>query len=266
MPIESSIDFTPVEQDRFHAVDREVMRHAFDIHNTLGRFCDERIYQEELAQRCRESNFEVHREVRLHVLHQDFRKSYYLDMLVRRGVIYEMKAAATLNKSHQKQLINYLLLAHLNHGKLVNLRPESVESRFVSTSLSRKDRSLFQLSDSKWQDDDEPSRRLRDTLCALLDDWGAFLDVSLYREAMLHLMNGPESGIHSVDIEVEGRTVGTQKMCLLTPNTAWHLSAIRQHLRSYETHIVRMFNHTPLEKMHWINIDQRTVAFKTLRK
>jgi len=256
----------PIGQEQFHALDSVVMGHVFDIHNTLGRFCGEQIYQEELAQRCRASGFKVHQEVLLRAFHQGFNKPYYLDVLVGGGVIYELKAADTLHGNHQKQLINYLLLAGLSHGKLVNFRSGSVESRFVSTRLCQQDRMTFRLADGAWQGDDKASRQLREILCALLTDWGTFLDASLYCEALLHFLDGPESGSQPVDIEVSGRIVGKQRMCMLNAITAWHLSAVRHHLRSYETHIARLLKHTGLERIHWINLDQRVVTLKTLRK
>lgn len=225
MPIECGVERSPIGQERFHAVDKVVMRHIFDIHNTLGRFCDERIYQDELAQRCRASGFEAHREVLIRAVHRDFAKPYYLDMLVDRGLIYELKAVESLNTSHQKQLINYLLLADLNHGKLVNFRSGSIESRFVSTRLRRQARMAFKLAYKGLQGDENSSRNLRETLCALLSDWGVFLDVNLYKEALLHFLGGPEGGVQTVDIEVAGRIVGAQKMCILNAGTAWHLSA-----------------------------------------
>ena len=163
MPVECGVEIKPVGQERFHAIDRVVMQHVFAIHNTLGRFCDERIYQEDLAQRCQTDGLEVHREVLLCALYQGFAKPHYLDMLVERGVIYELKAVEALNRSHQKQLINYLLLAGLHHGKLVNFRLGSVESRFVSTRLERQDRIPFRLADDAWQGDDKTSQRLRET-------------------------------------------------------------------------------------------------------
>lgn len=49
MPVEFGVEVFPVGQERFHALDKVLMRHAFDMHNALGRFFDERIYQEELA-------------------------------------------------------------------------------------------------------------------------------------------------------------------------------------------------------------------------
>jgi hypothetical protein len=127
VPIECSLGLEKVDQERFHAVDRVVMRHAFDIHNTLGRFLDEQVYQAELAERCRAAGMDVHREV-------------------------------------------------------------------------------------------------------------------------------------------HGRVVGTHKMFLLDSETAWHLSAVRRNLRSYETHIRRLIAHTSLTRVHWVNLDHETITLDTLKK
>ena len=225
MPVECDIEVGRIGQEGFHAVDHEVMRHAFDIHNTLGRFCDERIYQEALAQRCRDSGLEAHREVALRVSHRDFTKSYYLDLLVQRSVIYELKTVDRLIKHHQAQLIHYLLLAGVLHGKLINLRPGSVESRFVSTRFNRKTQTTVHWLDDAWSGDDE-SCLLRECLSGLLADWGAFLSIGLYQEALLHFVGGPKYEGHHITIDVNGRTIGTQRMSLLNDDTAWHLSAV----------------------------------------
>jgi GxxExxY protein len=264
MPIECDVKVGEIGQEGFHAVDYEVMRHSYDIHNSLGRFFDEKIYQEELAQRCRASGLEAHREVLVRVSHRDFTKHYYLDLLVQRGAIYELKTTGRLTKAHQAQLINYLLLMGLGHGKLVSYRPSSVESRFVSTKLRRKDRKSFRLLDDAWNGSDEKSCMLRDCLNALLADWGAFLDSNLYREALVHFLNGPGHEGHSVDIESDGRIIGMQKMHLLDDETAWHLTSVPQHLGSQEQHIQRLLHHTHLKRLQWVNISQRTITLTTL--
>jgi len=261
MPVNSQVDIHLIEQECFHAIDRVVMGHAFDIHNAMGRFLDERIYQEELARRCRASGFTVFQEVPVRVSHRDFNKPYYLDMLVEHGVIYELKAADGMTGATTQQLINYLMLCGLRHGKLVNFRPASVASRFVSTRIDRQERMNFRLIADEYRDGTD---RVRKTLAALLADWGAFLDVHLYREALLHFLRGPESGIRPVPIEVGGQTVGTHKMCLLNSKTAWHISAVRHHLHDYEIHITRLLLHTRLESIHWINFDHQNITIKTL--
>ena len=112
MPIECSIEIVPIGQEQFHAIDTAVMGHVFDIHNAVGRFCDE-------------------------------------------------------------QRANTVV-------------------------------------DHAWAGDDNASRRLREVFSAWLANWGFFLDICLYREAMLHFLAASEAGIQPVDIRVDGRIVGTQ--------------------------------------------------------
>ena len=82
---------------------------------------------------------------------------------------------------------------------------------------------------------DKESSQLRECLCTLLVDWGTFLDINLYREAHLHFINFPGAGIKPVEIHVSGRNAGTQKMCLMNTDAAWHISAAKRHPESYKT-------------------------------
>ncbi len=266
MSFRCSVDIDFVSQNRFHIVDSRVMGHVFDIHNSFGRFFDERIYQEELARRCRSSGFSVHLEPRLYISHRGFTKVYCIDMLVEGGIVYELKTIDTLTGNHFRQLLNYLLLSDLGHGKLVNFRPKSVECQFVSTTIRRADRMDYQLSDEAWVDADAESRRLRDTLCDLLAHWGVFLEANLYREALLHILTDDEAGFFPVDVEMDGNLIGKQNMCVLNSETAWHLSTVQQFPHSHEKNIVRLLNHTRLKRIHWINFNKHLVTLKTVSK
>lgn len=241
------------------------MRQAFDIHNAMGRFYDESIYQEALVQRCMNCGLKVNREVLVTARHQDFFKPYYIDMLIENGVVYETKTAEALNNSHEKQLLNYLLMTNLNHGKLINFRLPSVMSRFVSTRLRREDRITNIIFDKQGFNIDADNQILSDILAALLADWGAYLNSDLYRDALLHFTHGPDAGIKEIEIVVNGRQVGTQKMYLLNSKTAWHLSTIRQNTATYEVHLNRLLRHAKLNKMHWINLNKKTVTLKTIK-
>ena len=266
MPIKCNLELSAKTQDHFHAIDKVVMRHSFDIHNSLGRFLDESIYQEELRQRCLKSGLNAHSELEIQVSHADFRKSYFLDLLIEKSFIYELKAAVSLNTSHAKQLINYLLLTDLKHGKIINFRPQSLESQFASTRLSRGERTVFQFHDESSAKQGSPIHRLKDTLCELLGDWGTFLEINLYREALLFLMTDKVDPLQDIEIIIDGRIIGSQKMCMLSPESGWHLSATKHHHHSYEAHIRRMLHHTPLESIHWINFNNHQVTLKTLEK
>ena len=129
-------------QDAFYAIDKIITGFAFDIHNNIGRFADEKIYQKFMAEKCNEEFINNKREVEICVTYKDFLKSYKLDLLVDSGIIYELKTVKSLNDFHKQQLINYLLLADIKHDKLLNFRSPSVEYEFVSTTLSNPNSDL----------------------------------------------------------------------------------------------------------------------------
>jgi GxxExxY protein len=265
MPIECNIEVKSLNQDEFHQLDKSVMRHAFDIHNSLGRFCDEKIYQEELAIRCHLSGLESQREAVIRLIHGAFSKSYFVDMLFESAAIYELKASESIAPGHQNQLINYLLLTDTRHGKLLNFRSSSVQSRFVSTTMTRRDRMRYRLEATDWEVNDIAGENLRNCLVDLLDDWGICLDINAYREALLHFTSGPGVGLQPVPIMSRGSVIGSQKMCLLNPETAWYLSAVKSNMDSHEKHIRRLLGHTSLERLHWINLNQGNILLKTIK-
>lgn len=264
MGVECDLGVAGVDRERFYAIDYQVMRHAFDIHNQLGRFCDERIYQEELLNRCRASGLAAEREVRLRVSYGSFLKCYYMDAVIENGVVYELKTTDELSNKHKTQLINYLLLAGLNYGKIINFRPSSVGSWFVTTTLSSSERVLFRINDHQWVADDEADHEIHDVFCELLHEWGAYLEAGLYKEALLHFMKGPDAGLLPVKIKMDGRDIGMQNMCLLNPETAWIITAIHNEIQNYETHLYRLLGHTDLRKMHWFNLNKSDITIKTL--
>lgn len=265
MPVECEIEFESVSQDEFHCLDKSVMRHAFDIHNSMGRFCDERIYQNELAVRCQNSGFETQREVEIRLAHGSFSKSYFTDILVNRSTIYELKTVNTLALSHENQLINYLLLTEACHGKLLNLRSLSVQSRFVSTTFTRQDRMKYRVNTTCWANDDKISNDFRDRLLGIVEDWGVCLDLNAYREALLHFTGGSEAGFLPVALYNRERIIGFQKMNLLTSDTAWHLTAIKSNRAAHEKHVLRLLNHTRLKRLHWINLTQSEIHLRTIK-
>jgi GxxExxY protein len=241
------------------------MKHAFDIQNEFGRLCDELIYKNELAFRCQTDGLTIAKEAVVCVEHKDFRKLYFLDMLAEYGGIYELKATEALNKNNDRQLINYLLLGGLHHGKLINFGSTSVEHRFISTSLTPEDRKKFTLNTRRWDGSDAESSLLQETLYGLLEDWGMFLSVDLYAEALTHFLGGQQKALCSVEISADGRILGKQKVLLLQHDTGLHVSALWQHLSSYEKHLERFFFHTGLKKFHWLNFNKNTVQMITLK-
>jgi GxxExxY protein len=220
MPIKHDFPVRILSQDEFHAIDRTVMRFSFDIQNELGRFYDECIYQKELAFRCQCGGLEVLLEPPVRAVHGDFEKRYFLDMLINHGAVYELKAVEDLMGIHETQLINYLLLLRLHHGKMNDL----------------------------------------------IADWGAFLDAGLYEEALIHFTGGASERIRHIDVNIAGRVIGSQKVCLLQDDTSLHVTAIKQHKNSYQKHLKRLFDHTSLSRIQWINFNRSRIEMVTLKK
>jgi GxxExxY protein len=131
MPVHCEIAFPRLSDDEMRQLDYAVTGHAFATHNDLGRLCDESIYQHDFVRRLRNAGIEATIEVPVTLSFRNFTTPLALDLAVERKVIYELKTVASLNRSHEAQLLRYLFLTNSTHGKLVNFRGKSVESRFV---------------------------------------------------------------------------------------------------------------------------------------
>ena len=268
MPIDVSARIEACDQEKFHALDRRIMGIVFDVHNEFGRLLDEEFYKAEIAARCADLDIlPAEREVRILVTHQDFMKDYLMDLLFCHGFMLEAKAAADrLVASPRAQALNYLLLAGLKHGRLVNFRTERVQHEFVSTTLTPEERRRFRVADGEWVEVNAESRLLRKIMVELLEDWGAFLEANLYREALVHFMGGPVSVWQAVDIFSGTRRVGTQNLNLLNAETAFAFTMKTRGDGAMRDHLQRLLHHTRLKAIQWINLNQHVVEFTTLSK
>src|SRR5258706_1273863 len=141
MPIHLPTGLRRLDDEVYKRTVYEVMRVICEVHNEMGGLFDEPVYQQATAQRIADARTEV----ALGVSFESFLKTYYLDLLVSDGAVFELKAAECVNDRNRSQTLNYLLLAELPHGKLVNFRQGSIEHEFVNAPLTRADRTAFQV-------------------------------------------------------------------------------------------------------------------------
>ena len=264
MPVEYSKDIENISHQRFYDLDEIVIKCAFDIHNNFGKFFDEKIYTNMLKKMLDNLGITAEREVCIKVSHKDFVKKYFIDLLVDKGIIYEIKTVDSLSNIHEQQLINYLLLSNLNYGQLINFRTTSVEKRFVSTKLNYEERKNHFFDFQNWNPGINNSSLLKDIIIELLNDWGTFLDYNLYREAIVYFLGGKEKIEQLINIIDNGKKIGQQKFCLLNNKTAFHLSGISSNLDHYEEHIYRLLKYVDLETIQWINFNKNDIRFKTI--
>jgi GxxExxY protein len=249
----------PTESE-FAAIAYEVMGCVFSTHREFGRFFDERIYKRELARRLPGVSLEVPIEVAF----DDFRKRYYIDVLVRGSGVFEFKTVDGLSERHRSQQMHYQLMADLPHGKLVNLRPAQLEHEFINTPMRSVERRDFSVVASRWEDLGEAG--LKEWFIAFLRDVGTCLDLGLYEEALTYRLGGERHVEQAVEVMSDGCSIGRQKFRLVSATAAFKVTALRDNLDEFEVHARRLLAHTKLETIQWINVSRHELAFTSIRE
>ena len=262
MPITTSNPIKRLSQKDFGEIAFEVMKNCFDIHNEIGRLFDEKIYKRILATRMPSVTLEVPVDVDF----QSFHKQYLLDVLVADGAVFELKAVEKLTGRHRAQLLNYLLLCDLAHGKLINVRPESIEHEFVNTQWRFADRLQFEINCDRWNPTLPNAKRIQDYLIAFLNDVGSGLETHLYQEAIFHSLGGHEKIDSEILVTIAGQTVGQQNMHMLSNGVALKVTTLDRSLDAHELHTRRRLAHTNLQAIAWINLTLKQITFTTLTK
>lgn len=242
------------------AIDYQVMAQAFASHRDLGRLCDEAIYQADLADRLVAAGLgPVHRETPFTAAFGSFEQTYYTDLIVAGRAIYELKTDTVLTSAHEAQLLNYLLLANANRGKLINMRSASVEARFVNAPVDRAERHNFLVHG----DTVDPFNSL---VIELVDNWGTGLETALYVRALTHLLGGEEKVIRQLPMTRTGNLLGRQRFHLAAPDTAFVVTSFSSVNSAYTAQIARLLEPSPLPRLIWVNIALHDVTFTTIAR
>ncbi len=266
MPIKHDVCARELSRKEYHDLDYQVMGHVFRIHNELGNLHDERIYQGALKAACDESKLQSHREVAIALTHSTFEKVYYVDLLVDNGIAYELKVSESLNHRHKMQLLNYMMLLGVRKGKLVNFRSKSVESEYVSTNITPEFRYRYTIWDEKWISTGERSDEFRQCVIDLLKDWGSYLAIGLYREALVHLLGGAENIIVQTPVIYNGIEVGKSRSYLLDEKNCFAMTGFMRPMSAsnHVANLMRYLEHSPFKYLHWVNLGEKKVVFETL--
>ena len=195
-----------------------------------------------------------------------FKSIRFLDILVGGGAAFEFKSVEKLTTAHNAQLLNHLMLLDLSHGKLINLRTPRVEEVFVNTSLRHIDRVRFQIDDSRFKTKDPAACLFRDSLLDLLKDWGTGLELALYFEAMTHVFGGAAVVEHEIGVNWNGRTIAQQPLRLASHEVAFHLTAMDNTSKEFESQAQRLLEHPQLKAYLWANVSRKMVTFTLLRR
>ena len=98
----------------------------------------------------------------------------------------------------------------------------------------------------------------------LLRDWGAFLAVELYQEALVWFMGGEAQVERRIDLTRRGVKLCSQRMLLHSASVAFKLTAA-PHLPQYvEAHLRRLLALTNLQAIQWIDLNRFEIEMTTL--
>ena len=262
MPVTVHAETHRMSQDEFGQVAYDVMGHVFAIHAEFGSFLREEIYHSEIARRCGGLV-----KVPVEVCHVGFRRLYFIDLLVGGGAVFELKTVQRLTDRHRSQLLQYLLLADLSNGKLVNLSPDLVEHEFVNTTLTCSDRQGFEIDTAEWDTSERKSADFQEMVLRLLRDVGTGLSSNLYEGVLTQLLGARAVVKSKINIVNGGCIIGSQPVRFSAPSTAFKVTTVREaDEHRLECHLRRFLTHTRLNGIHWINVRHRLIKFKTIRR
>lgn len=239
------------------------MGHAFQTHNELGRLFSEQVYVNELKRRLQLDFESVETEVPIMVQFETFTKTYFADLVVDASVIYELKAVGQLSPRHRLQLLQYLLLANLKHGKLINFGADKVDGQFVSTNLTTEQRQHLVFHTEKTRASDAANRFVA-IATKLVSSLGGFLSTELVCDAITHFFGGENVVVQNI-IVYSGETITVhQPVRLLSPNTAFKVTAITGPVERYRNQLSRFLLHTELDSIEWMNMSHHDINFESI--
>lgn len=258
MPIHCPIRIESLSTEEFGLFDYSVMGHIFASQNEIGRLADERIYQSDVAQRLAAAGMATEIELPITLVHKTFVKELSLDLVVSQRAVYEFKTVSTLSSNHVAQLLTYLYVLDLPRGKLVNFRSSSVEAKFVNAPIPREERCGFSVSADRFRGD----RSLQQLVVDLVRDWGTSLSVSLYNQAIVHLLGGQATVERMLPLSRGGKRLGNQRFHLVDDRVALELTAFTKlENDDYRGHLQRLLELSPLAAVEWINNGTHCVTF-----
>lgn len=101
---------------------REVLDAGLRVHRALGPGLLERAYEECLFYELTQSGIFVEKQKALPLIYEEveLEVGYYVDLMIERKFIVELKSVERLNDVHLAQILTYLKLADCKLGMLIN--------------------------------------------------------------------------------------------------------------------------------------------------
>ena len=115
---------------------KDITGEAMKIHSKWHSGLLESAYEAALKYLLEQKGFKVERQKFLPIYWDDVKldQDYRLDLVVNDNIILELKAVNFVDKSHRRQLFNYMHLTHTEYGMLINFGGDSLFSEWYRRS------------------------------------------------------------------------------------------------------------------------------------
>ncbi|HEY3027414.1 MAG TPA: GxxExxY protein [Pyrinomonadaceae bacterium] len=118
---------TDIHRFKHGEITQKIIGVFFEVYNELGHGFLESVYEKSLEVALNAMGVKVRRQIEVPVWFRSHQVGdFTADMLVDDCVLVELKAARTLDSSHEAQLLNYLRATEIEVGLLLNfgLKPQ----------------------------------------------------------------------------------------------------------------------------------------------
>jgi GxxExxY protein len=121
-------------------ISHKILQACFEVSNELGIGFLESVYEKALLIALRQKGLNADSQISLAVKFRGIVVGeFYVDILVEKKILLELKAASALSKEHQAQIINYLKATGIEVGMLINFgNPKLEYRRFENKFLDAK--------------------------------------------------------------------------------------------------------------------------------
>lgn len=111
-----------ISKTEIELIGKQIVQAAFEVHSELGAGLIESVYEICLVEELKSRNLTVERQVKLPVVFKGkiLDKEFFIDLLVEKEIIVELKAVEVLLPVHEVQLLTYMKLADKKLGYLIN--------------------------------------------------------------------------------------------------------------------------------------------------
>ncbi len=111
-----------ISKDKIEKIGKEIVHSAFEVHTELGPGLLESVYEICLVSELEKRGLFVERQIKIPIYYkgEQLQKNFFIDLMVEKAVIVELKAVEILLPVHEVQLLTYMKLADIKLGYLIN--------------------------------------------------------------------------------------------------------------------------------------------------